>query len=110
MYAVTIKKTGGKDYVDPDDYYVILEILGGHFGYYEIHMVRFELDKKNRLHMHFSCVYNPYRTLKSLRGYHTHINKLRTSFDIDSWHDYISKCLRNDAIQMNEIYHKYCFI
>lgn len=105
-YAFTIKKTGSNDFVRNDYYEDILNHLD---KYYFLGGYAYELDSRNRLHVHGWTEINPYLGLRSLNK-HVHV-KCREIFDNDGWQNYIKKSnLKNEEILIqNEVQHSNLF-
>lgn len=112
MYALTVKKTGKSNYVENGAYDEIIDIIQLRCGYYEY---VYELDSKNRLHIHFLLSKNPYQYLVPFIGpYHIKIYKI---YNIMGWLNYIKKslltcyCHNNEAVFIdNDVKNSYMFV
>lgn len=113
-YAVTIKSTGKNNYTSPEDLYHELMLLGSKRQHLDIGHHVYELDSRNRLHLH-AMVQCPKFFARQKKGWHIHSTELETFDSIKKWMNYLYKVAYNEPSQgqilaLNYLYNHNCFI
>jgi len=109
MYAITIKKVTSEGiYTTPDELKAIYTTLGTKRRPVETGKYAFEMDSKNRLHLHGTISSLDFFCLQK-KGYHIHSHKLESSNDIKRWMDYIHKDAYNVYAQDQILHENYLY-
>ena len=112
-YSVTVKKNSGLPIREDYENWLYNAMINGlHIDYY-----LYEIDKKQRLHIHGIATgrKNLYKKRFMLEGYHQKIDKIDSNEDLVRWMRYIEKDYKGDIemdqrIVSNLIYNSYSFI
>jgi len=99
-YAITVKQTGSDNYCSEEQLKYRLDQMAISKRYpLIVHDVVYELDSKNRLHLH-ALVTGPEKLwLKPCKGWHLFQAVLSTTFDKNNWEKYMHKIVQNSYDQ-----------
>lgn len=111
LYALTLKHTNGNNHITSNELNEVMNKIIESNKRYDISVCRqvFELDSRNRLHIHALLGAKPHAFIKQMKGFHIHLESLDSKEDIIKWNNYMNKQNQDEVLQDNIFSNVYCF-
>lgn len=110
-YAFTLKHTVSNNYITSHELNEVMNKIIEDNKRYDIKVSRqvFELDSKNRLHIHALLIGKSKMFIKQIKGFHIHLELLNSDQDVKNWNKYMDKQNQDNVLQDNIFSNVYCF-